>query len=61
MKNLYQTETFDKEHRHLGGFIYLSDFNTEFRKDNSRSGSPIAERIEADFIRERKLHLKNSR
>ena len=50
------TETFDKEHRHLGGIVYSSDFNTEFRNDNTKSGSIIAQLIEYDFRREKKLY-----
>lgn len=55
MKNHnYITETFDKEHRHLGGRIYPSDFNTDYRGASSTTGSFIAARIEADFRWEKK-------
>lgn len=50
-----KTESFDKEHRHFGGLIYQSDFNTDYRGCDNFSGSPIASRIEADFRREKKL------
>lgn len=48
-ENFYTTETFDKDHRHFGGIIYESDFNTEYCNNN------IAQRIESDFRRERSL------
>lgn len=51
-----KTETFDKEHRHFGGFIYQSDFNTDYRGDDNINGSTIASRIESDFRREKKLY-----
>lgn len=46
---------FDKEHRHFGGLIYPSDFNTDYREDDNINGSSIASRIESDFKREKKL------
>lgn len=51
-----KTETFDKEHQHFGGFIYQSDFNTDYRGDDNINGSTIASRIETDFRREKKLY-----
>lgn len=47
--------TYDKEHRHFGGIIYSSDFNTDFRGDDTPDGSYIAKRIESDFRWERKM------
>ena len=44
----YKTETFDKEHRHFGGEIYLSDFNTDHRCHSNKKGS-IAKRIANDL------------
>lgn len=51
----YQTELFDREHRHFGGVVYLSDFNTEYRKSLACHGSPTALRIASDFHREKSL------
>lgn len=50
------TKVFDKEHRHLGGIIYPSDFNTDYRGKENIHGSTIAQRIESDFRREQKLY-----
>lgn len=50
-----KTERFDKEHRHLGGKIYLSDFNTDYRGNDNTNGSTIASRIAADFQWEKKI------
>lgn len=55
----YTTKTFDKKHLHLGGTIYLSDFNTDYRGKNNANGSSIASRIESDFRWEKKLHNYN--
>lgn len=53
MKKLfYPTETFDREHRHFGGLIYSSDFNTDIRGKDNLYGSVIASRIQADLRRE---------
>lgn len=51
----YRTETFDKNHKHFGGKIYLSDFNTDYRGKESTNGSSIASRIASDFRREEEL------
>ncbi len=51
-----KTGTFDKEHRHFGGLIYQSDFNTDYRGKDNTNGSIIASRIECDFRREKKLY-----
>ena len=59
-KSTYITETFDKEHIHLGGKIYLSDFNTDYRGKDNTNGSSIAARIESDFRWENKM-LKKGR
>lgn len=56
-ENFYLTE-FDKEHRHLGGVIYPSDFNTDYRGKDNTYGSTIAQRIESDFRREKKMYRK---
>ena len=57
MTGNYTTEIFDKQHRHFGGSICLSDFNTCRGKDTPK-GSTIASHIESDFKWEKKL-LKN--
>ena len=61
-ENYYKvkTETFDKEHKHFGGIIYQSDFNTDYRGSDTINGSSIASRIEADFRREKKLYKNRS-
>lgn len=56
--NFYRTETFDKEHRHYGGKIYQSDFNTDYRGKECTNGSSIAARIMSDFRREKKMFNK---
>ena len=56
MTGNYKTERFDKEHRHFGGLIYQSDFNTDNRGKDNTYGSTIASRIESDFRREQKLY-----
>lgn len=48
MAKNYKTEIFDKEHRHFGGLIYESDFNTDYRCNDNRKGS-IAQRIAYDL------------
>ncbi len=53
--NNYITESFDKEHTHFGGIIYLSDFNTDYRIQENKYGSSIAARIESDFRWEKNL------
>lgn len=60
IKNNYITETFDKEHIHFGGKIYLSDFNTEYRGNDISNGSSIAGRIESDFRKEKNLLKKGA-
>ena len=58
MTNYYITETFDKEHRHFGGKIYHSDFNTDYRGNDTPNGSSIAARIASDFNWEKKILRK---
>lgn len=47
-ENYYTTETFDKQHNHFGGKIYLSDFNTDY-KGKYQDKSSIAKRIISDW------------
>lgn len=55
----YITETFDKEHIHLGGIICLSDFCTEYREYKKKfEYSSVAQRIESDFRYEKKMFEK---
>lgn len=54
-ETIYKTETFDKEHIHVGGKIYQSDFNTDYRGNDNTNGSVIASRIAADFQWEKKI------
>lgn len=53
--NFYSTESFDREHRHFGGKLFTSDFNTDYRGKRIAHGSSIANRIEADFRWEKQL------
>ena len=48
-RNYYATRNYEINHTTFGGIICESDFNTEFRKDNSRLGSSIANRILSDW------------
>ena len=36
------------DHTKFGGYIYPSDFNTEYRSKDNTNGSPIANRIVKD-------------
>ena len=56
MTGNYNSQRFDKEHRHFGGLIYQSDFNTDYRGKDNTNGSTIASRIESDFRWEQKLY-----
>ena len=59
MTNNYKTETFDKEHNHLGGIICISDFCTEYREEKKKyESSSIAQRIASDFKHEEKMFKK---
>lgn len=49
INNFYRTGTFDKEHIHFGGRIYPSDFNTDYRGNDSKNGSSVAKRIMDDW------------
>ena len=51
MRGNHKTAIFDKEHRYFGGIIYPSDFNTDYREENSKKSSSIAARIEKDLKR----------
>lgn len=54
-EHFYPTEAYDREHRHFGGLIYSSDFNTDVRGKDHMYGSPIAARIQSDQRRESRL------
>ena len=54
MTNNYTTETFDKEHYHLGGVIYTSDYCTDYKSKNST----IIDRIISDLRHEQKMFKK---
>ena len=56
MTGNYNSQRFDKEHRHFGGLIYRSDFNTDYRGKDNTNGSTIASSIESDFRWEHKLY-----
>lgn len=61
MATNYKTETFDNEHKHFGGLIYESDFNTNHRGKDNTNGSTIARRIESDMKWEQKLHINRQK
>lgn len=48
-------ERFDKEHKHFGGIIFPSDFNTDLRGNDNIYGSSIAQRIHYDLKREKEI------
>lgn len=56
MTGNYKTGRFDPEHTHFGGLIYLSDFYTGCSGKSNTKGSLIAQRIESDFVWERKIY-----
>lgn len=59
MTNNYKTETFDKEHNHLGGIIYLSDFCTEYRENKKKyESSSVAQKIASDFKHDQEMFMK---
>lgn len=43
-----ETTNYNSNHCTFGGFIYYSDFNTDYRKKNANNGSTIAQRIISD-------------
>lgn len=47
--------TREEFHKHFGGVIHQSDFNTDYRGTDHTNGSTIAARIESDFRWEQKL------
>lgn len=47
-KTVYETKSYNADHSTYGGKIYLSDFNTYYRKRNNAHGSAIAARIIQD-------------
>lgn len=47
-EEFYRTGNY-ADHTRFGGLIYESDFNTEYRKDASKSGSSIAKDIISDW------------
>lgn len=50
MTNAYTgTRIYETDHTEFGGFIYLSDFNTNHRVKNNFKGSPITKRIMKDM------------
>lgn len=61
-ENLYITNFNKSDHTRFGGIIYISDFNTEYKKNNIK-GSTIAYRIanDLDFDKECKENLKTEK
>lgn len=47
--NLYTTGTYQADHTRFGGFIYPSDFYTDYRRKSHASSSAIANRIANDI------------
>ncbi len=48
-ENFYTTRKFNVYHSTFGGFIYQSDFETDYRGKDSNNGSSIAQRIVSDL------------
>lgn len=53
----FKTKRFDKEHRHYGGLIHPSDFNTNYRNIDNKY--LIVSRIISDMKWEQELYLKS--
>lgn len=47
-EHLYDTKRGAAAHTTFGGYIYPSDFNTDYRGKDNPKGSPIARRILSD-------------
>ena len=45
---LYKTNSYDTNHTQFGGYVYSSDFNTDYRGKDNTNGSTIANRIAHD-------------
>ncbi len=48
-ENIYRTRAYKPDPSTFGGYIYLSDFETDLRGKNRYKGSPLASRILSDF------------
>lgn len=48
-ENFYRTRNYKPDHSAFGGYIYLSDFETDYRGKNNNHGSIIAQRIASDL------------
>ena len=48
MKKVNTTQNYKKYHNQFGGYIYNSDFNTDYRGKDNIYGSTIASRIAQD-------------
>lgn len=62
MTNTYHTSNiFHVDHSTFGGVIYPSDFETDYRRKNSQTGSAIASRIMSDlrFDRQCRQNVEN--
>jgi hypothetical protein len=50
MKNqFYDIKVNMADYKRFGGFIYESDFCTNFKREGNHNGSSIAQRIESDL------------
>ena len=47
-ETFYKTGVYKADHSKFGGLLFPSDFNTNGRRKNNYSGSPIAKRIVND-------------
>lgn len=61
-ETFYRTGAHEIDHSSFGGIIYLSDFNTDYRRKDTLNGSYIAERIIADreFDRQCRINKENN-
>lgn len=48
-EQMQSTRPYKADHTQFGGVIYPSDFNANYRKQNSAGGSAIARRIAGDL------------
>lgn len=48
MIKFYNKEIFNVDRQTFGGYVFPSDFNTEYRGNDNLHGSVIAERIASD-------------
>ena len=62
-RNYYRTGNYNTDQTRIGGIIYYSDFNTDFRGKDNTNGSEIARRIMSDrkFDMQCKRNIENNK